>query len=376
MHGRHPHTPRLDPGFDTGSTRQGGSSGDTATLELDEPRPSPRTPTNGPLVVLLIVAALVGAIAIAFGGRDDDPALQIGDTAEPATDLAVAEAPESGGVQGLTGAGVVDGPAEDAADDVSEAVAERPSVDLEGCMLTVIEIKLGSEGESVECLQKALYAAGYYDGEFTGAFDSATDVAVRAVQDDRDLYVDGIVGANTATSLGIWPGDESFIVKTPVPPQGAKDLWGMALSPVASAGDDAPPLPDNAGQGTGYRVVYSRAMQRVWAINDAEQIVRSYLVTGSQYRNEVPGIHKIYSRSETTTAWNGAATLPLMVRWLDTERGAIGFHAIPKDRETGEPYQTWQELGQKMSGGCQRQHMLDAQFMWAFGTIGTPVYVL
>ena len=58
----------------------------------------------------------------------------------------------------------------------------------------------------------------------------------------------------------------------------------MALSPVASAGDDAPPMPDDTGQGTGYRIVYSRAMQRVWAVNDAEAVVRSYLVSGSQYR--------------------------------------------------------------------------------------------
>src|SRR5690606_2370991 len=165
-------------------------------------------------------------------------------------------------------------------------------------------------------------------------------------------------------------------VRTPPPPAGAKDLWGMALSPVASAGDDAPPMPDDTGQGTGYRIVYSRAMQRVWAVNDAEQVVRSYLVSGSQYHNEVPGRHEVYSRSEVTTAWNGAADLPLMVRWLDTERGAIGFHAIPNHRDTGEPYQTTEQLGDKLSGGCQRQHMLDAQFMWAFGEVGTPVYVV
>ena len=38
--------------------------------------------------------------------------------------------------------------------------------------------------------------------------------------------------------------------------------------------------------------------------------------------------------------------------------------------------QTEAELGQRLSGGCQRQAPLDANFMWYFADIGTPVYVL
>lgn len=353
MHGRHPNT------YPTRRRRE------------------VREDANGRLLALVMVIALVVAGLIVIAGDDRRAPVIDAPEAEAAAPVAEPVAlmqPDT--AQPASGAEQAPDVAEEAAAGITEQVAERRSVDLEGCTLTVIEIHLGDEGESVECLQKALYAAGYYDGDFTGEFDAATDAAVRAVQLDRDLYVDGIVGARTATSLGIWPGDESFIVRTPPPPPGATDLWGMPLSPVASAGDDAPPLPDDAGQGTGYRIVYSRAMQRVWAINDDEQIVRSYLVSGSQYHNEVPGKHKVYSRSEVTTAWNGEADLPLMVRWLDTERGAIGFHAIPKHRDTGEPYQTIDQLGQKLSGGCQRQTMLDAQFMWEFGKIGTPVWVL
>ena len=147
-------------------------------------------------------------------------------------------------------------------------------------------------------------------------------------------------------------------------------------SSVATTGDDAPPLPPDAGQGTGKRIVYQRAGQRVWAIDDNEHIVRSYLVSGSQFNNEQPGKHEVYSKSETTTAWNGQADLPLMVRWLDTERGAIGFHQIPRHRSDGTLYQTDAELGTRLSGGCQRQTALDAQFMWYFADVGTPVYVL
>lgn len=258
---------------------------------------------------------------------------------------------------------------------VADATAEQ-AVDLEGCTLDQLKVAEGDSGPAVECVQKALTVAGYYTGPIDGTFSPAVTAAASTFQGALGLYVDGIVGRQTSEALGIWPGDESFVVRTPAPAPGAKDLMGFELSPVASAGDDAPPMPANSGQGTGYRIVYSRLEQRVWAVNDDEQVVRSYLVSGSQYNNEVPGKHEVYSRSETTTAWNGQATLPLMVRWLDTVRGAIGFHQIPKHRDTGEMYQTIDELGTRLSGGCQRQTALDAQFMWAFGQIGTPVYVI
>ena len=260
--------------------------------------------------------------------------------------------------------------------DPAAAEADERAVDLDGCQVSDSWITAGVSGDSVVCVQKALYAAGNYDGEFHGDFDFDTDAAVREFQEQNGLYVDGIVGGRTAEAMGIWPGAESFVVRTPKPAPGSVDLLGYPLSSVASAGDAAPEMPPNTGQGTGKRIVYSRAGQRVWAVDDQERVVRSYLVTGSQYANEVPGVHKVYSRSEVTTAWNGAAELPLMVRWLDTERGAIGFHAIPIDKSTGELYQTEDELGTKDSGGCQRQAEEDAWFMWNFGTIGTRVIVV
>ncbi len=244
------------------------------------------------------------------------------------------------------------------------------------CMLEVPEVAVGDTGTDVECAQRALRAAGVMDSEVTGTFDSVTQAATRSFQAELGLYVDGIIGKNTATELGIWPGAESFIVRTPAPPEGAVDLIGMPLSSVASAGDDAPPLPDGASMASGKRVVYDRAGQRVWAIDDEERIVRSYLVSGSQFRNEVPGIHTVYSKSEMALGWDLQADLPYMVRYTQTERGHIGFHAIPSWNDTGEALQTEDELGQKLSGGCTRQALLDAQFMYQFADVGTTVIVL
>ena len=156
-----------------------------------------------------------------------------------------------------------------------ESLSSSPPSNSNGCTLEVTRVDLGDTGPSVECVQKALTAAGFYNGAISGTFDEATDTAARTFQSTQDLEVDGIVGGRTATTLGIWPGDESFVVRTPPPAAGAMDSWGYTLSSVATTGADAPPMPENSGQGTGKRVVYDRAGQRVWAIDDEERVVRS-----------------------------------------------------------------------------------------------------
>lgn len=244
----------------------------------------------------------------------------------------------------------------------------------EGCTMEPKSLGVGATGASVTCLQQALTAAGFYTGAISGSYDQATYAAVEQLQTERNLYVDGVAGRESGKSLGIWPDESLLVVHTPKPAPGAVDLMGYPLSSVASAGADAPPLP--ADSGSGKRLVYERISQRVWAVDGQGRIVRSWLVAGSQYNNEVPGVHKVYSRSDPSTAWNGKAILPKMVRWLKTERGAIGFHGIPIHVEDGTPYMTEDELGQRLSGGCQRQANLDAAFTWDFAQIGTTVVVL
>ena len=242
-----------------------------------------------------------------------------------------------------------------------------------GCTIDGLSVRRGASGDGVVCLQNALADIGLFSGIADGQFGDSTLRAVLDYQTSEDLVVDGVVGRESAVALNIWPDEESLVIRTPPPALGATDLWGVTLSPVATAGDDAPPLPDNAGSGR--RVVYERAGQRVWAVGDDGVIIRSWLISGSTYQNEVPGTHEVYSRSEMSTAWNGKAWLPQMIRWLKTERGAIGFHAIPLHVDDNSPYQGDAELGSRLSGGCQRQHNLDAEFMWAFATLGTKVVV-
>ncbi|MFN8020814.1 MAG: peptidoglycan-binding protein [Acidimicrobiales bacterium] len=340
-----------------------------------------------PLLVVGIAATLVCGFFAVRSGDDGAhavaPADSVASTLAATTDTTVF-AQSAAPAAGVT---VTDPAATGASTDASTAAATAAVgtdgvQDLDGedlttadtCLMDKLSVRQGESGASVSCLQQALTEQGFYTGPISGVFDGATFQAVEAMQTDRNLYVDGIVGRESALSLGIWPDEESFVTRTPPPPPGAVDLLGYPLSSVASAGDDAPPLPENSG--TGRRLVYDRAGQRVWAVGDDGSIIRSWLVSGSKYSNEMPGTHEVYSKSEVSTAWNGKAYLPHMVRWLKTQKGAIGFHGIPTHVEDGSPYQTEAELGTRLSGGCQRQANADADFVWAWADIGTKVVVI
>ena len=343
---------------------------DESVARWRQHRDAPPRPHTTPILVGALVVVIAGVFAIdALRGSSSPDQAPTGGA--PATTPATA-AP----VQPQASVAPVAAAAATAAEPAVDDVSAGDQIDVEGCMLDATSVEAGASGANVECVQKALTAAGFYNGPIDGTFSPALTAAATEFQQATGLYVDGVVGRRTAALLGIWPGDDSFVIHTPPPASGATDSMGYELSSVATTGEDAPPVPADTGQGTGKRIVYSRAGQRVWAVDDNEHIVRSYLVTGSRFNNEVPGKHEVYSKSTWTTAWNGQADLHYMVRWLDTDRGAIGFHQIPVHKSDGSVYQTEAELGQRMSGGCQRQAALDAQFMWDFAEIGTPVYVV
>ena len=91
----------------------------------------------------------------------------------------------------------------------SVATATMPSalitVPLAGCVLSGTALQIGSAGADVSCLHQALKAIGLIDNQTSDTFDTKTDAAVRSLQAQRGLVVDGIVGRVTASELGIWP---------------------------------------------------------------------------------------------------------------------------------------------------------------------------
>ncbi|WP_088239827.1 peptidoglycan-binding domain-containing protein [Calothrix rhizosoleniae] len=58
-------------------------------------------------------------------------------------------------------------------------------------------LKQGSKGELVEKIQARLAISGYYQGEVDGDFGPITETAVKNLQQQTGLVVDGIVGDRT-----------------------------------------------------------------------------------------------------------------------------------------------------------------------------------
>jgi peptidoglycan hydrolase-like protein with peptidoglycan-binding domain len=314
----------------------------------------------------VLATAAVGAVVTADDSAASPPAIAADGADESAAGSDAADATPVGLV-------LPDLEGELGQNEVESTAPVEPERADGGCTIGALSIRLTSRGDGVACLQQALADEGFYDGAIDGDFDDPTLMAVMAYQEEAGVFVDGVVGRESALELGIWPDEESLVVRTPPPPPNTPDSTGYYLSPVASTGADAPPLPEDSGSGR--RVVFDRAGQRVWAVDANEKIVRSWLVSGSKYSNETPGTHTVYSRSEMSTAWNGQAFLPKMIRYLQTDIGHIGFHGIPRSVADNSVYQTTEELGTRLSGGCQRQHDLDAAFLWAFADVGTTVVV-
>ena len=70
--------------------------------------------------------------------------------------------------------------------------------------------KVGSQGSTVQEIQRRLKSWGYYAGEVDGIFGSRTEKAVRWFQSKNGLAVDGKVGSQTLAALGIYASTSSF----------------------------------------------------------------------------------------------------------------------------------------------------------------------
>ena len=89
--------------------------------------------------------------------------------------------------------------------------------------------------------------------------------------------------------------------------------------------------------------VFSESRQRVWLVNAAGRVVRTYPVSGSLYDNLDPGTYEVYSRSEQAWGVDDSGTMQYFVRFAHGDNAAIGFHDIPID--DGHPVQGVDELG-------------------------------
>ena len=62
-------------------------------------------------------------------------------------------------------------------------------------------LKVGSSGNEVRLVQRALAAAGFDPGPIDGVFGQRTERATKAFQAMRGLAIDGVIGPSTRAAL-------------------------------------------------------------------------------------------------------------------------------------------------------------------------------
>ncbi len=191
-------------------------------------------------------------------------------------------------------------------------------------------------------------------------------------------------GAGLLPSTNGDPDPAASIDHASAPPEGSAAGAEVELTTTPQVEDDKGSRPRAAtevdetalpaGSGQGRRIVFSESRQRVWLVDAASEVVRTYLVSGSLYDNLDPGTFRVYSRSEAAVGIDDSGTMMYFVRFTTGDEGAaIGFHDIPID--DGAPVQTIDALGTPQSHGCIRQRRQDAIALWHFAPIGTTVVV-
>jgi hypothetical protein len=179
-------------------------------------------------------------------------------------------------------------------------------------------------------------------------------------------------GPETGASLTQVLPDQGVAGEPQPAPAGSRPLPRVADdASVAEADPTDFPLPENSGEGR--RVVFDLDQQRVWLVTGKGTVRRTYAASGSVSDNLKAGTYEVYSRSEDAVGIDGT-TMRWMVRFTQGKNAAIGFHDLPVGQD-GRPVQRLRDLGTALSHGCIRQAPGDAQALWRFAPLGTPVVV-
>lgn len=298
----------------------------------------------------VLAAALVGMLVLVGLAQltDGDRSGSAPASAPPTAPPAAATTPASGDVPTATDTplevtDIVDG---DVAP--SSTVASTATAD---CSITEV-LKVGSTGEQVSCLQSQLTAGGFGTALTDGAFDAATDVAVKSYQTANSLQVDGIVGRQTAQLMGIWAG-----------PTG----------PAAATNADCPTSPHGA--------IIDRANQRGWLCSSGI-LTKEFPIT-SAWSQPDPGTYKVYARDLKASS-NLTGQYSTMTHFVAFTKGKyqgarIAFHSIPK-YSNGQYVQPLDSVGTAArhgeSSGCIRVLPDDAVAIWDWLALGDSVRVI
>lgn len=207
-----------------------------------------------------------------------------------------------------------------------------------------------------------------------------TLLAAVGVLDLEPTTLDASADAGAAQSQNRAVVDRAAKLESPSP-RPTDDIAGQGsptnnetAAPSETKTDPIQPLP--AGSGSGKRVVYTLSGNHVWLVDANNQVVRTYLVSGTRFGQVKPGTYDVLRKKRYTTSYHGTERMEYMVTFTEGQNAAIGFHNIPVRISDGRPVQTAAQLGQSLSDGCVRQKQADAAYLWDFAPVGTPVIVV
>ena len=233
-------------------------------------------------------------------------------------------------------------------DEVTTSSAAPPQT--APCNITEV-LRPGSTGEQVTCLEEQLSAAGYATTT-DGTFDTETDIAVRAYQAALALEVDGVVGRQTAQSLGIWAGP---------------------LGPMPATDFDCPD--------TAHGAIVDRANQRGALCTDGT-ITYEFPIT-TAWSQPDPGTYPVYAKdlNASSILTGRYSTMTHFVAFTHGKyQGArIAFHSMPtyQDGSFVNPLDTIGNLDYRgQSSGCIRVSPDDAVKIWDWLGIDDEVHVI
>ena len=262
--------------------------------------------------------------------------------------------------------------------------------------------KLGEDGKGLGAAELS-YRYGYFgDIPIVGDEDGDGYDTVSLLRRATDqLFVNNSLTPSTDSVVTVTDGATAMFGRWPA--QGAVGTFGAAYAsfslpdrepfeygspdmiPIAGdfgplpGGDDPPPTPPPYPDvGSGKRIIYSNSEQRLWMIDENDQLVDTYLVTG---RQGIPynGTYAVWSKSVNAWAPYGGITMKHMVRFVRPgtwgNRWSYGFHSIPR-YPNGQPMQTAAELGAFGSGGCIRQPDYKAAILFDWAEMGTVVHAI
>ena len=135
-------------------------------------------------------------------------------------------------------------------------------------------------------------------------------------------------------------------------------------------GPSGPPLPPNSG--TGRRIVYSNAQQRIWLVEANGVVSHTYLVSG---RHGLPsvGVHQVYSKVTSLTVGRPDPAVDAALRGVvERQPDRHPRHPTPARRLA---HRSRLAARHAASHGCLRMAQGDAKFVWDWSSIGTTVVV-